>query len=139
LQAVLDGFGHAAGRLSLAFHVARLQVGGELRIRPRTDAADLVGRDVRCMPGTERCAGQGLAADFRHQRVARRMAGAAVRQAFGKISAPVDLRTLRRVRHVAFIVEEQGVPAQHGWRTLKGNGRAVWRAGSSTGLTACMK
>ena len=42
LQAVLDGFGHAARRLPLAFHVARLQVRRELGIRPRADAADLV-------------------------------------------------------------------------------------------------
>ena len=113
LQAVLDGFSHAARRLPLAFHMARLQVGGDFRIRPRADAADLVGRDVRRMPGTERGAGQGLAADFRHQRIARRVAGAAVRQAFGQVGAAVDLHALRCVRHEALIVEEQGIPAQH--------------------------
>nr|GEU28266.1 hypothetical protein [Tanacetum cinerariifolium] len=113
-EAQADRFGHAAGRLRLAFHAARAQVLHQLRFGPAADAGGRVRRDVGRIPGAHLRSAQVARGIFLHQRAARRVARGAVGRTFGQVAAAQPQRRLRWCGRQRLIVEEQRIPYLHG-------------------------
>ncbi len=136
LETVFHGFGHGACGLPLAGHAARAQVLHDLFVAPASDASGGVAADVGRMPRPHHAAAQRAFHVFGHQRIARCVATAAMRQGAGQIGSPVDLGVFRRVGRKALVVEKERIPHEHGSPDTKGEGQVGRRRFVVDGLHA---
>jgi hypothetical protein len=112
-RAVAHHFGHRPERGGAARDDAGLQVAGNLGRRPAAQAGVQVGRQVEREPAIDAGAGVGLVFLDAAQRVARRVAGTAMAQAFHQVGAAVPRRWFAGVGLEGAFGEIQLAPHRH--------------------------
>ncbi|SVJ63226.1 Uncharacterised protein [Klebsiella pneumoniae] len=126
-QAFADHWRHRPAGDPVVGRIAVAEVGVEGLLAPgdgrrRTGVQGWRGPALRLAAGEVRAAGL-----FRAERIARRVAGAAMAEAFGEIGAAVPLLVARRLVAVGAGLQEQQVPAGHQLALVEGERQLVGR------------